>query len=502
VGWYLEGYLGEFPAVFCLGGLGSILLCQSMLIAPLACLRRGEASFYEALKPLMWILALAVLVIAAWPPTGLLSTLLRWNLFWASHLYLLGLLFPVAAGLACFCLGGKAWAEHEFDSLSSRWRTFRVVGLLAAAGSALSLVHTRQTEDQCRACAGTGEVPYLLSLPESSYSDFNEAVVLTEDETQIIAGVVPLFILYPDWAVQPLTLAESNTTVSCLACGGVGESAEALYCPTRRELFGLQKRLEVGDAQAQVEFALYAREGWRIGGFPFHSDDVLKTRILLTEEEKDTITSVYWMELAAEQGNADAQYYLGRWGFSEVRDEPFNLDHLLKAADQGHVMAQDVLAKMYLRGQNGVEEDLEEGARWCKLASESGQDYANAHQRLARVYSKGWGVSEDLTLATELYRRAALLGDSWSMQKLSSRYERGYGVEQDRAWAYAWGVMAIVFWHPQSWGSFGVAGIDIDEMSDAELDAAREHTWELWELLRHVEIRRDVEDDILPVHPL
>ena len=138
--WFLarsRGYEGMHESLF-LAALGSVLLCGPMLLSPLDRLRRGEARLYEILKPTAWLGALSVLIIAYWPPSDWAH--LEWNLLWGSYYDLLGLAFPVAAGVACFCLVGRTSDEVKPDKLSSKWKAFRVVGLVGAAWGAFCLL--------------------------------------------------------------------------------------------------------------------------------------------------------------------------------------------------------------------------------------------------------------------------------------------------------------------------------------------------------------------------
>jgi hypothetical protein len=114
--------------------------------------------------------------------------------------------------------------------------------------------------------------------------------------------------------------------------------------------------------------------------------------------------------LAADQGNADAQYRLGMMymeGTGVGRDLVEAARLLRLAADQGDADAQYQLGLMYHIGK-GVAEDLAEAARLLWLAADQGSVYAvYANSILANMYANGKGVTEDLAEAARLYRLVA-----------------------------------------------------------------------------------------------
>ena len=101
-----------------------------------------------------------------------------------------------------------------------------------------------------------------------------------------------------------------------------------------------------------------------------------------------------WLPLA-EQGEAEAQYYLGGLYF---KGEGVPQDYVqarewwLKAAEQGNAMAQNTLGVMYAEGE-GVSQDDEEAARWYRRAAEQGD--AKAQHNLGVRYDTGQGVPQD-----------------------------------------------------------------------------------------------------------
>ena len=121
---------------------------------------------------------------------------------------------------------------------------------------------------------------------------------------------------------------------------------------------------------------------------------------------EDDAEAARWYRMAAEQGDAGAQYNLG------VR---------------------------YANGE-GVPEDDAEAARWYRMAAEQGD--ADAQYNLGVRYATGEGVPEDDAEAVRWYRMAAEQGDARAQLSLGIRYANGEGVPEDDAEAVRWYRMA------------------------------------------------------------
>ena len=92
--------------------------------------------------------------------------------------------------------------------------------------------------------------------------------------------------------------------------------------------------------------------------------------------------------MAAEQGNAKAQYELGicyRQGEGVDTDEKEGFKWLTKSAEQGNADAQFWLGNCYEYG-SGVDKDEKEAVNWYTKAAE--QRDAEAIRRLKRFKSK------------------------------------------------------------------------------------------------------------------
>ena len=109
---------------------------------------------------------------------------------------------------------------------------------------------------------------------------------------------------------------------------------------------------------------------------------------------KDLKKAVRYLQLAADQGyDIAAQCNLG-----------LCYEIYLLAADQGHAIAQSCLGVCYGNGA-GVPKDMKEAVRYFRLAADQG--YFQAQYNLGLCYENGNGIPKDLKEAVRYYRLAA-----------------------------------------------------------------------------------------------
>lgn len=132
-------------------------------------------------------------------------------------------------------------------------------------------------------------------------------------------------------------------------------------------------------------------------------------------QRKDYATAYQLAQIAAQAGDANAQYVLG----------------------------------MQLRRGLGVARNDAEAARW--LASAAEQNHADATNELAAMHRLGEGVSRDDRRAFALSMKAAELGDATALYDIGQAYRQGAGVTKDMLRARYWleradAVEAAVSW--------------------------------------------------------
>ncbi len=107
---------------------------------------------------------------------------------------------------------------------------------------------------------------------------------------------------------------------------------------------------------------------------------------------------------------------------------------LRAAALAGVAEAQALYAQLLLDG-SGVAPDPPAAVRWFRRAAEQG--HVMAINMLGRCHDLGWGVDIDKARAADYYAIAAGQGLDWAMYNLATLLALGEGVAQDRPRALA-----------------------------------------------------------------
>lgn len=153
---------------------------------------------------------------------------------------------------------------------------------------------------------------------------------------------------------------------------------------------------------------------------------------------KNYAQAAMWFHMAAEQGHAAAQNYLGicyQRGLGIQQNLTEAVKWYRKAAESGFASAQSNLSYCYANGQ-GISENLVEAAKWCRKAAE--QSSPMGQFNLGVLYLEGRGVPQDYTEAVNWFRRAADQDHAAAQKNLGICYDRGWGVPQNNAEAAKW----------------------------------------------------------------
>jgi TPR repeat protein len=168
---------------------------------------------------------------------------------------------------------------------------------------------------------------------------------------------------------------------------------------------------------------------------------------------KDDSEAAKRFRIAAEGGHMESQFKLGLMfyqGKGVPKDETqavkwismaavAGLDEAIKwirtAAEQGDAEAQFNLGRAYQRGE-GVPKNFAEALKWYRKAADQGN--AKAQNNLGAAYTNGTGVPKDHTEAVKWYRKAAEQGHVTSQRNLALSYNKGEGVPKDEIEALAW----------------------------------------------------------------
>jgi TPR repeat protein len=148
---------------------------------------------------------------------------------------------------------------------------------------------------------------------------------------------------------------------------------------------------------------------------------------------KNVDQGMEWLEKAADNGNAQAQFelaYLYQEGSSGApRDFNKAVSLYQKSADQDYSPAQYFLAQLYLQGF-GVKKDSDKAFALLQKAAAAG--YVDAMNTLGVLYDTGEGTSVNDTEAVKWYRKAALNNHAQAQANLAYMFEMGQGVRSNQ----------------------------------------------------------------------
>lgn len=111
------------------------------------------------------------------------------------------------------------------------------------------------------------------------------------------------------------------------------------------------------------------------------------------------------------------------------------MNELQPVAEQGNVEAQYYIGYIYQNGQ-GVNEDQQQAAKWYLKAANGG--YGPAQSKIGFMYANGHAFTKDYEKAAIWYRKAAEQGNLTGQKELGVLYFNGNGVKKDYAQAKNW----------------------------------------------------------------
>ncbi|HEX4634671.1 MAG TPA: hypothetical protein VH189_00720 [Rhizomicrobium sp.] len=178
--------------------------------------------------------------------------------------------------------------------------------------------------------------------------------------------------------------------------------------------------------------------------------------------------------LLANAGNPVALAILGLRALDGTGGAPIDLPSAIKfltlAADKGQAVAQYRLGTLYERGQ-GVAADPGKAMHWYELAASQGN--RKAMHNLAVAYASGPPAKRNMTEAARWFTKAAALGLADSQFNLAVLCERGDGVPLSLADAYKWYAIAALSGDGEAKARMSVLAT---QLSDSEKAAADKST--------------------------
>jgi TPR repeat protein len=157
----------------------------------------------------------------------------------------------------------------------------------------------------------------------------------------------------------------------------------------------------------------------------------------------DQLVAVTRLKKAAEKGNAEAQFELGRIygnGDGVPQDYQAAINWLEEAARQNHAKAQESLGSIYANGV-GVKQDFPSARSWYMKAARNG--LGSAQFIVATMFRFGLFESEvDMDQAIDWYQSAANQNVAAAQLALGKLAMRGKHVKQDDSAALQWLMLA------------------------------------------------------------
>ncbi len=123
-------------------------------------------------------------------------------------------------------------------------------------------------------------------------------------------------------------------------------------------------------------------------------------------------------------------------------------DQIAARAFHGNPAAQSHLGFLFVSGEEGVQKNGAEAARWLGLAAAQG--VAAAQLNLALILAQGDGVPKDLGQAAQWCQRAAHQGLAAAQDRLGVMYVQGEGVTKNDTEALAWFQIAARAGHAEA----------------------------------------------------
>jgi TPR repeat protein len=217
-----------------------------------------------------------------------------------------------------------------------------------------------------------------------------------------------------------LLAALSLPVVPASSAQAVNPQTGAICEPQPTDMDAVRSKAETGDASAEYELGR----------------SMLSPRPL----DSEFTSAIPSFRRSAEQGYAPAEYmYGGIFREGRWKDAKQLVYWWTKAAEQGNVNAQLWLGAFYEQGQYGIERDYSKAFKWLSMAAKQGEP--DAQVTVGQMYENAEGVPQDYGLAAYWYRKAAnhtlnLGGAAVGANSLVQLYQDGHATSQDYVFVY------------------------------------------------------------------
>jgi len=148
--------------------------------------------------------------------------------------------------------------------------------------------------------------------------------------------------------------------------------------------------------------------------------------------EKDTKEAAKYFKQAANKGHQPAQVNLAMLLLLDPannRNAALAVTYFTRAAENGDADAQWCLGRVYYEGRVGNRPDYERAAAWFHKSAEAGNPFGLFHMGIMHEY--GLGVQQNFVEAGRFYKRAADMENLDAMYYLALLHAYGRGFPQD-----------------------------------------------------------------------
>lgn len=152
--------------------------------------------------------------------------------------------------------------------------------------------------------------------------------------------------------------------------------------------------------------------------------------------------AINWALIGAKQGDAEAQFRLGRayaYYGRGIKSNPIEAMKMYQlSANQGYGDAEHAIGNLYVFGNRefNTKVDYDTAAKWFKRAADNGS--SSGQLSLGFLYRNGWGMPRDYKKALELFKQSANKNNHDAQSILGKMHRKGEGVKKDTLKAIYW----------------------------------------------------------------
>jgi TPR repeat protein len=230
--------------------------------------------------------------------------------------------------------------------------------------------------------------------------------------------------LNPSQTLDPDRLVSNRAVLLCIEkvvlSSTVDEGLRKDWCARKKksDLEKAQQLFDEGKVLEAAKLGLPRAQGHMVSNY-YHGRNGF---------EKDFEKGIEFAKLAAEGGDKDGQFWLGRaYSIGEGVENDFvaALKWFELAAEQGCLVVMFNIGMIYKFGCHGVAKDFDAAFTWTKKAADGG--HKNAQWGIAKIYYSGIGTTKDLAAARSWYTKSSDQNNGNAQLELGKMMAKGEG---------------------------------------------------------------------------